>query len=191
MCQTAGHQSTLIILRLNSLHLTPPLWPRVALKWKWENSWVLSSSHFWSILTRKALPVFFILSFLLWMQSPSMRACRGPDCLAQDEAEDEAEDERNCPMERAERRRLAQLTLSNEYIPECRKDGAFAPIQCHPGTKACWCVLLNGKPITGSTVFNKKPNCSKYRKGRKTVMSRRSSAKPRRSWSLSISLKLT
>ncbi|ODM91958.1 putative protein-related modular calcium-binding protein 1 [Orchesella cincta] len=41
-----------------------------------------------------------------------------------------------CLVEREERLQLAQSTASTEYIPNCRKDGSYAHVQCHPSTKS-------------------------------------------------------
>jgi len=106
--------------------------------------------------------------FLFSRQESSSRRFYCPDCLAEDEGSD-------CLTEQEDRRRLAMLTRSNEYVPACRKDGTYAPVQCHPGTKSCWCVTHTGRPIVGSTVLDKKPSCTKYNRGAKSATRRRSS----------------
>ncbi|CAL8099914.1 unnamed protein product [Orchesella dallaii] len=86
-----------------------------------------------------------------------------------------------CLAERQERLQLAQSTRSTEYIPNCRKDGSYAHVQCHPSTKSCWCVTRNGRPIPGSSVLSTdantmaRPSCAKYNRRAKSTTKRRSS----------------
>ncbi|XP_077995936.1 SPARC-related modular calcium-binding protein 1-like isoform X3 [Glandiceps talaboti] len=46
------------------------------------------------------------------------------------------------------------------FIPDCNDDGSYRQVQCHTGTGYCWCVTNQGKPIPGSSVQNKEPNCN-------------------------------
>ncbi|CAH0716437.1 unnamed protein product, partial [Brenthis ino] len=46
------------------------------------------------------------------------------------------------------------------YVPECMGDGRYARAQCYRSTGYCWCVHQDtGKPIPGSSVKDKKPDC--------------------------------
>lgn len=81
----------------------------------------------------------------------------------------------NCTTEREERRRVAQTTRSSDYIPTCRRNGSYTPVQCHRASRTCWCVTNIGSHIPGTSVLNKKPDCSKYRDGAKSATQRRSS----------------
>lgn len=49
-----------------------------------------------------------------------------------------------------------------KYIPKCRQDGSYAPIQCLESNQ-CWCVNNQGTPIS-QTVLGK-PNCVVILKG--------------------------
>ena len=51
------------------------------------------------------------------------------------------------------------------FSPECQPDGSYNPVQCfahaHYGTR-CWCVDVNGREISGSSVQGgDKPDCKK------------------------------
>ncbi|MGH0124311.1 UNVERIFIED_CONTAM: hypothetical protein FKN15_066028 [Acipenser sinensis] len=38
------------------------------------------------------------------------------------------------------------------FIPECANGGLYKPVQCHPSTGYCWCVLVDtGRPIPGTS----------------------------------------
>ncbi|KAH9633705.1 hypothetical protein HF086_009039 [Spodoptera exigua] len=45
------------------------------------------------------------------------------------------------------------------WIPKCKEDGAYEPIQCRGSDKACWCVDTAGNEILGTRVTNSTPNC--------------------------------
>ncbi|KAJ8791513.1 hypothetical protein J1605_020609 [Eschrichtius robustus] len=45
----------------------------------------------------------------------------------------------------------------NVVIPECAHGGLYKPVQCHPSTGYCWCVLVDtGRPIPGTST---RPSC--------------------------------
>lgn len=46
------------------------------------------------------------------------------------------------------------------YIPQCKADGSFEEVQCHPSTGYCWCVNTQGWEIKGTKVRGR-PTCSK------------------------------
>ncbi|KAF5895647.1 SPARC-related modular calcium-binding protein 1 isoform X4, partial [Clarias magur] len=47
------------------------------------------------------------------------------------------------------------------FIPDCGPHGLFKPVQCHQSTGYCWCVQVDtGRPIPGTSVRDKKPECS-------------------------------
>lgn len=50
---------------------------------------------------------------------------------------------------------------SSKFLPKCRADGTFAPIQCM-AKGGCWCSDSTGKPIANTTTRNGRPNCRKY-----------------------------
>ncbi|XP_035449339.2 zonadhesin isoform X1 [Spodoptera frugiperda] len=45
------------------------------------------------------------------------------------------------------------------WIPKCKEDGAYVPIQCRGSDKTCWCVDTAGNEILGTRVTNSTPNC--------------------------------
>ncbi|XP_078692876.1 uncharacterized protein LOC144922725 [Branchiostoma floridae x Branchiostoma belcheri] len=47
------------------------------------------------------------------------------------------------------------------YVPQCREDGTYDPLQCHGSTGECWCVSEHGDEISGSRVSPGQlvPNC--------------------------------
>ncbi|XP_037920835.1 LOW QUALITY PROTEIN: SPARC-related modular calcium-binding protein 1 [Hermetia illucens] len=51
----------------------------------------------------------------------------------------------------------------SKFVPRCRADGSFAPVQCMEGS-GCWCSDSNGIPIPGTATRNGKPNCRRYGK---------------------------
>lgn len=51
------------------------------------------------------------------------------------------------------------------FVPECSPDGGFERVQCHELTGYCWCVDAQGRPLAGSSVHLKKPNCTSRRQG--------------------------
>lgn len=45
-----------------------------------------------------------------------------------------------------------QPQKDNVFIPECAQGGLYKPVQCHPSTGYCWCVLVDtGRPIPGTS----------------------------------------
>ncbi|XP_049641144.1 SPARC-related modular calcium-binding protein 2 [Suncus etruscus] len=45
-------------------------------------------------------------------------------------------------------------------IPECAQGGLYKPVQCHPSTGYCWCVLVDtGRPIPGTSTRYEQPKC--------------------------------
>ncbi|XP_069042499.1 SPARC-related modular calcium-binding protein 1-like [Lepisosteus oculatus] len=47
------------------------------------------------------------------------------------------------------------------FVPECRSDGRFSPVQCHRATGYCWCVRAEtGRPLPGTSTRNRLPDCS-------------------------------
>ncbi|XP_025832447.1 SPARC-related modular calcium-binding protein 1 isoform X2 [Agrilus planipennis] len=75
-----------------------------------------------------------------------------------------------------------QANPKNTYKPQCRPDGTFANVQCHPDTGYCWCVTARGNPVQNTSVRWKsgaKPRCKRKKKTRRRS-SFHSSRKPRR-----------
>ncbi|KAM7345382.1 SPARC related modular calcium binding-like protein magu isoform 2-T2 [Cochliomyia hominivorax] len=52
-----------------------------------------------------------------------------------------------------------------KFIPRCKKDGTYAPIQCISDS-GCWCSDYTGTPIDNTTVRTVgRPKCREYNKG--------------------------
>uniref|UniRef100_A0A3B1J1Y0 SPARC related modular calcium binding 2 n=1 Tax=Astyanax mexicanus TaxID=7994 RepID=A0A3B1J1Y0_ASTMX len=46
------------------------------------------------------------------------------------------------------------------FVPECAQGGLYKPVQCHPSTGYCWCVLVDtGRPIPGTSTRYEQPKC--------------------------------
>lgn len=61
---------------------------------------------------------------------------------------------------------LHQRKVQNKdlrFIPKCRADGSYAPVQCLEST-GCWCVNPLGKPIPHTRVTFGNPNCAQKSK---------------------------
>uniref|UniRef100_A0A3B3VZN6 SPARC related modular calcium binding 2 n=1 Tax=Poecilia latipinna TaxID=48699 RepID=A0A3B3VZN6_9TELE len=59
----------------------------------------------------------------------------------------------------AEKKYTEQQAKKQAFVPVCNPDGTYSEVQCHSYTGYCWCVTPNGRPISGSSVVNKKPRC--------------------------------
>ncbi|XP_077301991.1 SPARC-related modular calcium-binding protein 2-like isoform X2 [Arctopsyche grandis] len=46
----------------------------------------------------------------------------------------------------------------NSFVPKCRPDGSYAPVQCRRDTE-CWCVTAQGKSVPNTSVRNGRPKC--------------------------------
>uniref|UniRef100_M4A3W3 SPARC related modular calcium binding 1 n=1 Tax=Xiphophorus maculatus TaxID=8083 RepID=M4A3W3_XIPMA len=71
-----------------------------------------------------------------------------------------------CHVERNQALEQARRPQESTFVPECNEDGTFAQVQCHTLTGYCWCVTSDGKPVSGSSVHNRKPVCSGTLTGR-------------------------
>ncbi|XP_015258263.1 PREDICTED: SPARC-related modular calcium-binding protein 1 isoform X3 [Cyprinodon variegatus] len=65
-----------------------------------------------------------------------------------------------CLVERNQALEQSRRPQESTFIPECNEDGTFAQVQCHTLTGYCWCVTTDGKPVSGSSVHNRRPVCS-------------------------------
>lgn len=64
-----------------------------------------------------------------------------------------------------------------KFIPKCREDGTYAPIQCLENN-GCWCVNGQGRPIQKTHTKHGRPNCGN--KGNQKRSSPASSSMPRK-----------
>ncbi|XP_041851850.1 SPARC-related modular calcium-binding protein 1-like isoform X2 [Melanotaenia boesemani] len=48
------------------------------------------------------------------------------------------------------------------FVPECSPEGHFLPMQCHSQAGYCWCSTPDGKPVSGTTVFQGTPDCTDH-----------------------------
>ena len=53
---------------------------------------------------------------------------------------------------------ISKPRLVGIFIPHCRQDGSFSPMQCHASTGFCWCVTQDGKKVPNSDTRGD-PNC--------------------------------
>ena len=62
---------------------------------------------------------------------------------------------------RQEYKTALQNYVVGRYVPRCRPDGSYEPLQCH--TSVCFCVDKNGNEIPGSrkSAYSP-PNCIKF-----------------------------
>ena len=52
------------------------------------------------------------------------------------------------------------------FVPDCKPDGSYNPVQCLRVEGPCWCVDKNGKEIVGTRNENGKPvSCPGRKKG--------------------------
>ncbi|XP_077995776.1 papilin-like isoform X2 [Glandiceps talaboti] len=83
-------------------------------------------------------------------------------------------------LNKCEQRRQDHLAesrgLVGGYIPQCRRDGDFEPMQCHGGTGYCWCVDEEGEKIEGTerAPGTQKPNCEGHKEDTKCNNQRKS-----------------
>ncbi|XP_032684488.1 SPARC-related modular calcium-binding protein 2 isoform X2 [Odontomachus brunneus] len=66
----------------------------------------------------------------------------------------------------------ARMTARAGTKPTCRKDGTYAPVQCHTETGYCWCVTPQGRPLPDTSVRHERPRC--LRPGSRSAASTRS-----------------
>jgi len=48
--------------------------------------------------------------------------------------------------------------LLGEFVPKCKSDGSFEPVQFHEGYY--WCVDTDGKEVNGTRKHLQKPTCA-------------------------------
>lgn len=53
---------------------------------------------------------------------------------------------------------ISKPHLVGIFIPHCRQDGSFSPMQCHASTGFCWCVTQDGKKVPNNDTRGR-PNC--------------------------------
>ncbi|XP_053674254.1 SPARC-related modular calcium-binding protein 2 [Anopheles nili] len=69
-----------------------------------------------------------------------------------------------------------------KYVPRCREDGTYAPVQCIDGG-GCWCVNGQGKQLPNTMVQHGKPICVKKGKSNQRRSSPRNPVRNKRSCS--------
>ena len=55
---------------------------------------------------------------------------------------------------------ISGTPMPGRYIPQCKDDGSFEEVQCHPSTGYCWCVDTEGWEIEGTKIRGM-PSCKK------------------------------
>ena len=66
------------------------------------------------------------------------------------------------PLSMCEKDRRRALGWDNKpkdgvFVPDCKPDGSYKPVQCARVEGPCWCVDKNGKEIIGTRNENGKP----------------------------------
>uniref|UniRef100_A0A914VLV2 SPARC-related modular calcium-binding protein 1 n=1 Tax=Plectus sambesii TaxID=2011161 RepID=A0A914VLV2_9BILA len=91
-------------------------------------------------------------------------ACHGNPVVKQ--MEGACPENSKCRLERRFQQDIARRKNSSVvFIPECDEtDGSYSIVQCHQSTGYCWCVTKTGRPLPGTSVRNKRPNCLPYGK---------------------------
>uniref|UniRef100_A0AAG5D5G3 SPARC-related modular calcium-binding protein 2 n=1 Tax=Anopheles atroparvus TaxID=41427 RepID=A0AAG5D5G3_ANOAO len=69
-----------------------------------------------------------------------------------------------------------------KYVPRCREDGTYAPVQCIDGG-GCWCVNGQGKQLPNTMVQHGKPICVKKGKSNQRRSSPRNPVRNKRTCS--------
>lgn len=66
----------------------------------------------------------------------------------------------SCDQERLTAQEEARQHKNEVFVPECALGGLYKPVQCHPSTGYCWCVLVDtGRPIPGTSTRYEQPKC--------------------------------
>uniref|UniRef100_A0A5F8G4Q9 Thyroglobulin n=1 Tax=Monodelphis domestica TaxID=13616 RepID=A0A5F8G4Q9_MONDO len=63
-----------------------------------------------------------------------------------------------CPT-KCEVERLAAISFQHSYMPSCKDNGEYQPVQCQK-ERLCWCVDAKGKEISGTRQQGKLPSCA-------------------------------
>lgn len=65
------------------------------------------------------------------------------------------------PCQRENKRAMTMRSRApiSLFVPSCKPDGSFEPVQCHDMSGKCWCVDKNGNELAGTHQWGK-PNCS-------------------------------
>ena len=53
---------------------------------------------------------------------------------------------------------ISKPHLLGRFIPHCRQDGSFSPMQCRASTGFCWCVNQDGKEVPNTRIRGR-PDC--------------------------------
>ncbi|EDO40371.1 predicted protein, partial [Nematostella vectensis] len=55
-----------------------------------------------------------------------------------------------CQQDRMQALAWSGRLVVGAFIPRCRSDGSYDPIQCHESPGQCWCVDVHGNELTGT-----------------------------------------
>ncbi|XDV49895.1 hypothetical protein PO909_019059, partial [Leuciscus waleckii] len=78
----------------------------------------------------------------------------------------QCKDTSRCVAEKKYTEQQAKKLFPQVFVPVCNPDGTYSEVQCHSYTGYCWCVTPSGRPISGSAVANKKPQCQGSKNGK-------------------------
>ena len=65
-----------------------------------------------------------------------------------------------CLLDRARSLTLDVTPSNGNYIPKCKDDGSYDPVQCHVALNQCWCVDRFGNELHGTRQTSGTPDCS-------------------------------
>uniref|UniRef100_UPI00358F08A3 SPARC-related modular calcium-binding protein 1-like n=1 Tax=Myxine glutinosa TaxID=7769 RepID=UPI00358F08A3 len=78
-----------------------------------------------------------------------------------------------CQTERNQAQKRVRKPQDGVFVPDCNQDGTYKEVQCHSYTTYCWCVRPDGRPISGTSVKNKRPKCTAAAESDKAAQSDR------------------
>ncbi|CAO1318081.1 unnamed protein product [Diamesa tonsa] len=64
-----------------------------------------------------------------------------------------------CKESACQASRKYALAKKSRYVPKCKQDGNYAPVQCSENY-GCWCVQYQGKTISDTLTNHGRPNCT-------------------------------
>ncbi|XP_022806051.1 uncharacterized protein LOC111343164 [Stylophora pistillata] len=91
---------------------------------------------------------------------PGTRAENGKPADCPDFDYQGAKKQTRCLLDRARSLTLNVAPSNGNYIPKCKGDGSYDPVQCHVASNQCWCVDRYGNEIFGTRQTSGTPDCS-------------------------------
>lgn len=57
------------------------------------------------------------------------------------------------------------IAAPGQFVPKCKPNGDYEPVQCHGSTNFCWCVNKQGQEFPGTRARGR-PECDLYGEAR-------------------------